>query len=175
MIAPDLTFRGYQSPYTQITSLVFSESKPGNVPIPVLQGDASDDIVFRIYNNWALNSNIATAYNFSVTTYDGASHTASTLPVSQTWLRVSTSGFGENSTIPGQYTSYIGTEQVVGGTYSYIPEIGSSGLFGQPIIRAGSDSNGVGFIEVKSNIVVPSDAPANNYQFVVTCEYEYAT
>jgi hypothetical protein len=173
MIAPDITFRGYKDPYTVITSFNFSELSPDGSPLPVLQGDVSEDIIFRIYNNFDLNPGVATAYNVSVTTYDNGSHTASTLPVSQTWIHMATNGFGENSSLPGLYTQFIGTDTMIGGSVSYIPEISSDGQWASPYIRAGSDGNGVGFLEVKSYASVPNNTPAYNYQFVVTCEYEY--
>lgn len=179
MNAPDLTFRGYSTPYDALTSIVYKQTKPGGTNLPVLQGEDSDYEYFRIYNNWALNSSIASALNVSLTTYDGAgvaSHSASTLPVSQMWTHLYLNGYGENSVTPGVYTAYAGVDTAVGGPNNkYIPEKGSDGVVGESRIRAGSNYNGVGFLEVKTYVSVPAAAPNLTYLFAISCEYEWTS
>lgn len=179
MAAPDITFRTNSQPFNQMSSFFYSESKLGSGFLPVLQGEESNSVLFRIYNNFALNSGISVALNVSITTYDGAtqaSHTAFTLPVSQSWLHVLEHGFGENSvSLPDLYTRYDGTDTPVGGNNIYFPEKGSNGAYDTPNIRAGITGSGTGYIELKSYCTVPDPTPGDTYSFVITVNYEYVS
>lgn len=180
--APDLTFRDSVTPYGVVSALSYVQSKAGGTNLPVLQGETSNQILFRIYNNFALNSGIAIAYNLAITCYDGsgaASHTAATLPVSQSWIHVLENGYGENSTTPGVFTSFVGADTPIGGAPAgvnkYYPEKGSDGVTGQSRIRAGSNTNGVGFIEIDTYASVPIAAPNNTYTFAISVSYEWTS
>jgi len=179
MNAPILTFRGYSAPYDVLTSITYVQTKDGGTNLPVLAGENSDTTYFRIYNNWELSSNIASALNVSITTYDGAgiaSHTASTLPVSQLWIHAFLNGYGENSVTPGVYTAYVGVDTAIGGSDNvYVPEKGSDGVLGEARIRAGSDYNGVGFLELSTYASVPASTPNITYLFAIACEYEWTS
>ena len=177
MNPPILSFRSNDSPYSTLTTLTFSQTKDSGGPVlPVLQGEKSDYQYFRIYNNWGLSSSIATAQNVRVTTFDGigsVSRTALTAPVSQCWIRVFENGYGENSTTPGLLTSYDGTDTAVGGLLNlYTIEKGSDGSISGNI-RAGSDTNGVGFIKIKTYAELPTSVTASTFLFAIAVEYEY--
>ena len=158
MNAPILSFRSSVSPYPILSSITYVQTKDGGSSLPVLQNEKSDPVYFRIYNNWNSIPSVATAENCEITTYDGigvASHTAISSPVFQMWLHTQLYGYGENSSQPGLYSRYDGEDTPIGNTSTYKPEKGSDGG-GTPIsIRAGSDTNGVGFIEIKSYVSVP--------------------
>jgi hypothetical protein len=176
MNAPILTFRSNVTPYSLLSSQAYTKATPGGTNLPVAQGDNSDDFYIRIYNNWGLSATIATALNISLTTFDGASsisHTYSTAPVSQHWLHVLENGYGEGATTPGAFTSYVGTDTAVGGVSVYNPEKGSDGVLGESRIRAGTDTNGVGFIEINSYMSVPLAAVAGTYTLAISVQYEY--
>lgn len=175
---PDLSFHANSSPYVALTNLNFIQSKDGGNNLPVLHGENSNPIIFRIYNNFARNIGIASALNVAITTFDGASvasHTALRSPVSQSWLHLLENGFGENSVpIPDLLTQYKGFDTPVGGSNFYYAEKGSNGNYGDSIIRAGTNENGVGFIEYEGYCSVPENAGGENYPFVISIIYEWA-
>lgn len=142
----------------------------------MLQGYSSYPVKIRIFNNYALNSTIATAMNVRLTTYDGlgaGSHTASQLPASRQWIRVYQSGYGEGSVVSGLFTAYGGSDTAIGGDANlYYAERGSNGAI-LPQIRAGTGTNGLGFIEVITYAQLPSDAPSGDYTFALTMSYEW--
>lgn len=177
MTQPDLTFRNISTPFATIASVTYVQTKDGGTNLPVLQGENSDNLFFRVYNNWALNSSIANALNCHITTWDGPtsiSHTAATLPVSQKWIHVYEDGYGENSVTPGVFTSFAGVDTAVGGSSKYVLGKGTDGST-QSIIRAYSNNNGLGFVEITSYASVPVAAPNNTYNFVITVDYEWTT
>src|SRR3989304_4991154 len=87
--------------------------------MPVLQGEFSNEFVFRVYNNFDLRPNVANALNVKLTVFDGAGlaeHTISKDPVSQRWIRLQQVGFGEGTTQPGLPTRFeFGEDVAVGG------------------------------------------------------------
>ena len=179
--APDITFRSASSPYNALSAIAYVQSSPGGNNLPVLQGQNSNLINLRIYNNYADNAGIADALNVAVTTFDGptlVSHTAFKALVSQSWIRIYEYGYGENSTPPGLFTSFLGTDTAIGGapagTNKYFPERSSNGQ-AQSAIRAGTDTNGVGFIEFQTYAQVPPAAPNSTTTFALSVSYEWTT
>lgn len=179
MNAPIITFRAAVSPYNSYSqSLVYSETVLRQASLPVLSGDLSDVVTLRVYNNFATPpaSSIAAAYNFQVTTYDSAVVlTASTTPVSNMWVYFQENAYGEQSSIPGLETLYQGQAVAVGGTGNTMsPEVGSDGSL-SPQIRAGSTSNGVGFIEFKTYASVPLAQSTNLWNFAIGVIFNWNT
>ncbi len=175
--APDITFRQYVSSYGVIPLIVYSQTSPGGSGLPVLQGTDSDPYYFRVYNNFALTAGVASAINVFITTYDGigsGSHTAAKGVVSQHWIHMLENGYGENSTTPGVYTVFAGSDTAVGGAFQYIPDKGSDGTSVSQI-RAYSNTNGCGFIELKSYARVPAAAPNGTTTFAVSVGYEWTS
>lgn len=178
MTTPVLTFQNYTTPYANITSVTYTQTSPGGSGLPVLQGTDSDHLFFRIYNNWALSSNIANALNVFITTYDGigtGSHTATKPVVSQTWIHVYENGYGENSVTPGVYTVYGGSDHAVGGANVYVLDKGSNGVAGSSVIRAYSNNAGVGFVELQSYARVPANATNGTTSFAISCGFEWSS
>jgi hypothetical protein len=88
-------------------------------------------------------------------------------------LHIGQWGFGESTTIPGLLTFYEGSMYCVGGSgYYAVPERTSDGRHGNEL-RAGSNGNGVGFIEWSSFMRIPEGAPAGIHNFAITVHYEY--
>ena len=178
-LPPDLSFRDYQNGFGILSAVNFIQSKAGSGALPVLMGEESNPVLFRIYNNFALNMGIEPALNVAITTYDGlgiGSHTANTLPVSQSWLHVLEHGFGQNSTIlKDLYTRFDGIDTAVGGSNKYYAQKGSDGSYGVSDIFAGNPMNGAGYIEYKSYCTVPEGTPGDLYAFVISVSYEYTT
>ncbi len=178
MNAPDLTYHSKSSPFLSLSQLTYAQSKMGGQNIPVLQGEESNPQYFRMYNNFALNSGIASAVNIRISVYDSgstASHTFATQPASQMWLHILENGFGENSVInPDRYTQYKGTDTPVGGNSVYYPEKGSDGDYGNPQIRAGTNYNGAGYIEFKTLVSIPDTTVGAYYPFVISAIYEWS-
>lgn len=174
--APDISFRSAASPYSLLTTISFVQSTLGTDNLPVLQSYNSLPVKIRIFNNWALNSSIATAMNVRITTYDGlgaGSHTAAQLPASQMWIRLYESGFGEQAVLPGLFTALSGSDTAVGGTSNlYYAQVGSDGSL-TPQIRAGSTGAGLGFIEITTYAQIPAAAPSGDYTFALTMTYEW--
>lgn len=174
---PDITFRQKTTPATVVSSETYQQTAPGGAALPVLQGSDSDSLYFRVYNNYALGSNIADAINVFITTYDGVgsgSHTALKAVVSQTWIHMLENGYGENSITPGVFTSYLGSDTAVGGVFVYNPEKGSNGAAFSKI-RAGTNGAGVGFIEFKSYARVPGTAINSTSTFAISVGYEWSS
>jgi hypothetical protein len=175
MAIPDITIRQKDSPYVIVNAVNYFQSKIGSDALPVLQGEQSEPIFFRVYNNFALNSGIEDAINVQVTVYDGVgagSHSAMSAPASQSWLHVLESGFGESTTVANDpLTNYTGNDTAVGGANTYIPEKGSAGTFGTPTITGlGSKA---GFIQLKTYLTPPGNALGDIYNFAICVLYEY--
>jgi hypothetical protein len=175
MIQPDISYRQYISPYGTTTPITFQQTAPALDALPVLRGNDSDNSYFRIYNNYALNSGVADALNVVLTTYDGVGvHTASMPVASQGWVHVLENGYGENSSTPGLYTVFSGSETVIGGagrTYSF--DVSSGGSAGKSRIRAWTSGAGCGFVEIKSFARVPSGAVAGSSPFAFSITYDW--
>ncbi len=179
---PVLTFRNVTTPFSTISTLNYVQSAAGGNNLPVLQGQNSDPILFRIYNNFALSAGIASAINISITTYDGAlvgSHTCALLAVSQSWIHIQEYGYGENSVTSNDYfTYYLGSDTAIGGSGpcgsdTYVPEAGSDGS-SSAYIRAYSNTNGMGYIEFQTYAALPVSGVQNTtYNFAVSCYYEW--
>lgn len=183
MNAPTVTFRDTSG--NLLTSVSYIQSALGQAVLPVLQGETSDSIYFRIYNNYGLLSNISQIYNIAITTYDGlgsGSKTCAISPVSQSWIHVQMYGYGENSTTtPDRFTYFLGTETAIGGnapcgSNSYTPEAGSNGAGNAGIIRPFSTNNGMGYIEFVSNAQLPQSGVATtSYAFAIETVYDWIT
>lgn len=176
MISPDITFRSATSPYALLSSLDYVQTKEaGSVSLPIKEGENSDLLSFRIYNNWALNSNIASATNINVTTYDSSSiHSFSRLIVSQAWVHVYETGFGQSGSTPAVYNQFTGFDTPIGGHSVYVPEVGSDGTT-SPLIAAGASNNGAGFIEYNTYMSVPAGSIYASYTFVVSLDYTWTS
>lgn len=176
--APDLTFRSKSNPYLALSQFSYAQSKYGSGNFSVLHGEESNPIYFRIYNNFAANSGIASAVNVQITTFDSVnaiSNTAFNAPVSQSWLHVLETGYGENSVpLVDVYTRYQGTDTPVGNKNFYEPEAASDGV-SEPVIRAGTNGNGVGYVEIESFVTVPATTSGGNYPFVISIIYEWTS
>lgn len=179
MQAPIISFRNATSPYGLLTTpFVFSKTVLKQSGLPTLAGTTSDTFTFRIYNNYSTppTNGIATAYNITLTTYDGASsisHTASTAPVSQMWLYLQENGFGEQSSVNGLYYHFQDDPVAVGGSISVkIPSYGSDSSVSAQV-RAGTNNNGVGFIEISAYASVPSGQSTNTWNAGLSMFYDW--
>ena len=179
MNPPNLSFRNATSPYDVISSFSYVKTKDGLGPYYILRGEESDYLTFRLYNNFEMLTNITSAQNVRITTYDGlttSSHTNLKDVVSRLWICFAQTGFGENSIQPGLYSAWQDIETFVGGSGNiYQPSMGSRGMYLTPTIRAGGDYNGVGFIEFKTKASIPDDAQAGTYSFAISVYYEYTS
>lgn len=151
----------------------------GGNNLPVKEGENSNLAYFRLYNNFGDASNIAEMYNVSLTVFDDAnpnSHTAAKSPVSQSWVRIYETGFGEASNGAVPYTQYVGQDTAIGrsGVDSYVPEYASSGEQ-LPYIRAGSDGNGAGFLEFATYAQVPDGAGFASYTLAISVFYDWTS
>lgn len=183
--APIIEFRQNIAPYGVIAALVYAQSALGGNDLPVLGGEDSKIIYFRVYNNYGRSTGIANANNLRVTVFDGAdpaSHTYAQSPASQSWVRIFETGFGENSTPPGVFTQFLGQDTAIGRSLidAYIPEFGSDGQPAQtntvyPRLRAGTDQNGVGFIEFATYIEAPDSLGFATYAFAVSIVYDWTS
>lgn len=175
MSAPDITIRQVSSPYSSIGGFSYFQSSLGSGALPVLRGEESEAFLFRVYNNFALNSGISNAINVQVTVYDGigvGSHTALNAPASQSWLHILENGFGQSISFSSDpITRYKGLDTPIGGTNTYIPEKGSGGIYGTPTITGVSSIGG--FIELKTYLTPPADAVGDTYSFAIVILYEY--
>jgi len=174
--APDLTFRQSTFPYSTIAQLVYSQTNGDGNVYPVREGEFSDANIFRIYNNFALNSNIANAENIKITTYDGVgvgSQTTTKSVVSQQWMRLFEQFIGESTpTVSYTFSTYIGTDTAVGGTSKYAIEVGSAGTVASEI-RAGTNNAGYGFVEFNSKLEAPPNTGMGSYTFAISLTYDY--
>lgn len=172
---PVVSFRMAVSPYSFLPEIDYQQSTPyGNV-LPVLGGNDSDKTRFRIYNNFSLTGGMTDVINLTITTYDGPTpnHTAVKPVVNQLWTHFVQTGFGQGSTTPGSLYRYAGTDGAVGGSIVYIPDIGSDGVAGSAKIKAGSDGNGCGFIELDSYTRVPVGATAGEVDFDISVLFNW--
>lgn len=176
--APDLTFRSKDTPYGTLATALYVQSTLGGDYLPVLQGENSNLFYFRVYNNYARGAGIASAVNIRVTTFDNVdpgSHTAAMSAINQSWIRIYENGYGENSTPPGQYYRYTGFDTAIGGQANgYVPEFGSANS-STPQIRAGSDTNSVGFIEFATYAELPDSVGMATYAFGLSIQYEWTS
>lgn len=179
---PDITFRRADDPSQLLTSINYIQRTPSGSTLPVLKDEKSDSVLFRIYNNWALNPHIATAMNVLLTVFDGVvtpSHTCTLTPVSQSWVHILQTGFGEAASQPGLFTQFIGTDTDIGGcppgTNTYSFEKSSNGVFGVSKIRAYSTSNGLGFIELKTYVDTPENAFGASYNFALSISFDWVS
>jgi len=174
MLQPDLTMRQSFAPFDLISLLTYSQSKDGQI-FPVIIGENSDSVSFRIYNNANQNTGVADAHNVFLTTYDGAtsaSHTTSKSVVSQSWIHVYEDGYGEGVSQPGLFTQYYGEDTSIGGSNIYYVEKASDGSNASSI-RAGSTHNDFGFIQIKSYASIPAIAGDYIWNFVLVAEYDW--
>lgn len=179
---PIITFQNVTTPFSTISQLNYVQSAAGGNNLPVLQGQNSNKILFRIYNNFALATGIANAINVFLTTFDGSgvgSHTCMVSCVSQSWTHIQEYGYGENSvTSPDRLTAYLGADTAIGGNSPcgsdiYLPEYGSDGN-NPSQIRAYSSGNGTGFIEFSTYESVPNTGILNTtYNFSISMFYEW--
>lgn len=179
MNSPIVTFQSRSAPYAIISSINYAQSALGGNYLPVKEGENSDVIYFRIYNNFNSSGSVATMSNISLTTYDGAgsgSHTAKQSCISQSWIKLYENGFGESTVSPGALTSYIDDDVAIGrsGIDSYIPPYGSDGG-STPYIRAGTNNNGVGFIEFGTYAQIPDGAGFQNYTLAISIAYDWVS
>lgn len=176
-IQPIVSFQSRSAPYPVISSLIYAQSALGGNNLPVLGGEVSNLVYFRVYNNYNQSAGVANMENVHITVFDGtgiASHTGIQSPASQSWVRIYESGFGENATPPGLYTQFLGQDTAIGrsGLDVYIPEFGSDGST-TPHIRAGVDTNGVGFIEFATYIEAPDQIGFAEYALSVSVLYDW--
>lgn len=177
--APVVEFRSRSAPYGALSSLAYVQSAAGGNNLPVLGTEVSELVYFRVYNNFLQALSTATMDNVYVTVFDDAdsnSHTATKSPVSQSWVRIYETGYGENSVAPGLYTAYTGEDTAIGrsGIDRYVPEYGSAGTTTSQI-RAGTDGNGVGFIEFATYAEVPDVLGYATYSFAVSLVYDWTS
>jgi hypothetical protein len=174
---PIVTLQSRSAPYPVISSLIYAQSALGGNNLPVLGGEVSNLVYFRVYNNFTQSPGIATMNNVHITVYDGVganSHTGIQSPASQSWVRIYESGFGENANAPGLYTQFVGQDTAIGraGGDVYQPEFGSDGS-ALPQIRAGVDTNGVGFIEFATYVETPDQIGFYSYALAVSILYDW--
>lgn len=177
--APVPEFRSRSAPYSVIASLLYAQSAlgGGNLPIPGLE--VSYPLYFRVYNNFGLAAGIATMDNVRISVFDDinpSSHSGAKSVVAQSWIRVYETGFGESKGTPGQYTQFMGADTAVGkaGTDVYVPELGSDGS-ATAQVRAGTDTNGVGFIEFATYAELPDVVGFATYNFAVSMIYDFTS
>ncbi len=180
MLAPQITFNSGSSPYDQIGTINYIKTiEKTGVILPVKEGEQSDDILFRVYNNWALTANIANALNVSIGVYDNQNLDASSIAITQNWVSVYESGYGENSIQPGIYTFYPGQSGIInplaiGASNEYTILKGSDGS-SAAVINAGTNNNGLGFAEITSYVSVPSNANFQTINFAIVLSYEFVS
>lgn len=179
MNAPILTLQSKSTPYQTIDTLSYIQTNNLSGTLPIAADENSDKLYFRIYNNWALAANIATAYNLYVTTFDGASavsHTTAKLIISSCWVHFQEIGFGEGSQTPGGVSYFLGDDIPTGGSSNVMtPVMGSNGAYGSAQIRAGSTGSGLGFIEFTSYVSTPQSVPDQTFNFATTLTYDWNT
>lgn len=176
---PQISFRTASAPFSVISPVSYVQSMIGGNNLPVKEGENSNLVYFRVYNNFNGAGSVATMYNIMFTVYDDAdpnSHTAAKSPVSQSWVRIYETGLGESSAAPGLYTHWLGTDTAIGrsGVDFYSPEYGSDGVAGAHI-RAGADGNGVGYLELATYIQVPTGAGFATYTMAIGINYDWIT
>jgi hypothetical protein len=175
--APLVSIRDKNPPYPVINSLAYVQSVLGGNNLPVAGSEISNLVYFRVYNNYTKSTGIATMINVFITVFDGgspASHTGMQSPASQSWVRIYENGFGENSQSPGLYTQFLGQDTPIGKSQAdtYYPEFGSDGTPNN-YIRAGTDTNGVGFIEFATYVETPDVIGFQSYAPAVSIQYDW--
>lgn len=177
--APIVTFTESKEPYSIISSISYAQSTLGSNYLPISNGENSELMYFRIYNNFDSSNGIATMDNIYVTVFDGAdpnSHTATKSPVAQSWIRIYENGYGESAGSPGLYTKYVDEDTAIGrsGVDQYVPLYGSDGT-STPYIRAGSDGDGVGFIEFATYLQAPDEVGFASYSIALSVIYDWTS
>ena len=175
-VQPVITFRTATFPYGLLPSpFIYSETIANQSGLPILAGDNSDSMKFRIYNNFGLQANTSTAYNLTVTTYDSSSH-SSTIPlVTQEWVSLQENGYGLNSTVANVFTLYQDTATFVGGVNNQKTfAVGADGGMSSNI-PAGLGRVGCGFIEVNTFAWVPLGQSTQVYSAVLTATFDWST
>lgn len=177
MNAPVLTIRQNVSPFAAISTLQFVQSKDSQITLPVLRGEKSDALSFRIYNNFALASLIADAQNVRITVYDAVGvHTANNPPAAQQWMVIVQTGYGQDSTTPGKQSDFrYGQQKAIGGSSVYPLEVSSAGEFGVGKIYAGAGGSGCGYVELSAYLHIPSNASAGTNTFALSVLYDWNT
>lgn len=171
--APIVTFRERFSPNPTISALNYTQSALGGNNLPLPGTEISNLIYFRVYNNFNNSPGIATMQNVQITIFDGigaGSHTGTQSPCAQSWIRIYENGFGESVA----YSNYIGENTAVGqaGADYYAPEVGSNGSATSQI-RAGVDTNGVGFIEFATYAELPDIVGFAKYTIAISIIYDW--
>lgn len=177
MLAPIITFRQTDSPYSIVSNpYLYNETVALQPSLPIIGGDTSDTTYFRIYNNYDLAIGVADAYNITITSYDSSTVlTASTSPVSQMWLYFSEVGFGQNSSQPGPMNTTYDDFIAVGGSSNIKSFPYSSSGSADSRIKAGSDGNGCGFIEVGTYASISLLQSTNVWTPGVAVQFEWIT
>ena len=126
---------------------------------------------------------VATMYNLYLTVFDGVSaisHTGLKSAAAQSWIRIYETGFGENSLPPGLYTNVLGQDTPIGksGLDNFVPEYNSDGTFsfdeGGAYLRAGTNENGVGFLEFATYVQVPDVVGFASYTPAISLIYDWS-
>lgn len=191
MNAPVITFRTNSSPWSVVSTLTYQQTKDTltGISFPVLAGESSDFVSFRIYNNFGLASNIADAYNVTITTFDdnSGSNASTKSVVFQDWLVVRETRVGEGASAPGSITDIFAQPPVpIGASSTYSLPYASSGSgaafnlangfpVGPSTIRAGSSNGGCGFAEIQSYLQVPVIAAAQQISFAIVAQYDWTS
>lgn len=162
--AVTVSFRNATSPYDVLTSPSFVKTAPNGDVLPVKEGETSDTLHFRVYNNFGLSANIGTMTNVKVTVFSD--------PRAQAWIKICQTGYGQGAVAPGAYSQVVDEPTAIGnsGISTYSPVLGSDGTT-SPHILAGTDTNGCGFIEFAVYIEVPSGEAFANFPFSIAVEY----
>ena len=180
LLAPVVTFTSASAPYSVITSISYVQSTLGGDNLPVLGTENSNLTFFRVYNNFAQQAGTASMDNVYVTLFDSPdpnSHTAAQSPVAQSWVRIYENGLGEGATAPASYTQVTGTtDTAIGrsGIDRYTLEYGSDAST-SPHIRAGTNTNGVGFIEFATYVEMPDTVGFATYQIALSIVYDWTS
>jgi hypothetical protein len=172
MLAPIITVRSGTAPYPLLSSLEFIQTGEYTDALPVRVGEDSDPTTFRIYNNFDCAPSVTDAMEVRVNVYDNTTYGEASLPTTQEWMHCYETMYGESTGAGSLYTAYTGEDTAVGGNDSYRPEYGSSGASGSTI-RAGSTSDGQGFIEIEARCRPSAQASTMIYSFMVEISYEY--
>jgi hypothetical protein len=173
--SPSITFTTQAG--SSLGSLLYAMSSLGGNYLPVPMNEDSLLVTFRIYNNYAAASDVKTAFNIYLTVFDSqSSYTDTQSPIAQSWVRIYETGFGEGTVAPGLYTQYMDSDTAIGmaGADKYIPAYGSDGTT-NAYIRAGTNGDGVGFIEFATYVETPQVVGFANYSFAVSLFYEWTT
>ena len=90
-LPPILTFRETEDPWDEISLFQYKQRKDDLEDLPVLKGEDSDKISFRLYNNFDQAPDVATAMNVEIST-----EPTGTPLVDDRWFYIRQTGFGES-------------------------------------------------------------------------------